>query len=144
MEIVRLAVEGDAYLALENLDGGGAVGVMLLHAGGVLHGDEDNSEVMLFEQSLGGVAGLPGFVLLGIDYLLEQVKMRQFVDHGAVSLRGCHVRRSFVVRKFTLSLKDESKRVEAGMDAVGGCFIYLWFASRLDAGVREAVSGVDQ
>jgi len=52
--------------------------------------------------------------------------------------------RSFVVRKFTLSLKDESKRVEAGMDAVGGCFIYLWFASRLDAGVREAVSGVDQ
>jgi hypothetical protein len=26
--------------------------------------------------------------------------------------------RSFVVRKFTLSLKDESKRVEVGMDAV--------------------------
>ncbi len=100
-EIVWLAVDGDAYLALEDVDGGGAVGVMLLHAGGVLHGDEDDAEVVLFEESFGGVAGLPGLLLLGVGYLLEQVKLRQFVDHGAVSLRGCHVRRSFVVRKFT-------------------------------------------
>ena len=35
-EIVRLALNGDADLTLEDLDGDGAVGVVLLHAGGGL------------------------------------------------------------------------------------------------------------
>jgi hypothetical protein len=56
---------------------------------------------VFFEESFCGMAGLPGFLLLGVGYFLEQVKLRQSVDHGAVWLGGCHVRRSFVVTKFT-------------------------------------------
>ena len=84
MEIVRLAVEGDAYMAFENVDRGGAVGVMLFHACGIVHCDEDNSEIVFFEESFGGVAGLPGFFLLGGGYFFEQVELRESVDHGAV------------------------------------------------------------
>ena len=77
-------MEGDSYLALENVDGGSAVGVMLFHSGGVLHGDEDNAEVGFFEEGFCGVAGLPGLLLFGVGYFLEQVKLRQSVDHVAV------------------------------------------------------------
>jgi hypothetical protein len=38
------------------------------------------------------VAGLPWLLLLGVGDLLEKVELRHFVDHGAVLLRGCHVR----------------------------------------------------
>jgi hypothetical protein len=92
VEIVRLALNRDADLALEYLDGYGAVGVVLLHAGGVFHGDEDDSEVVLLEESSGVVAGLPGLFLLGVGDLFEKVELRHSVDHGAVLMRGCHVR----------------------------------------------------
>ena len=48
-EIVRLAVDGDADLAFEDVERHGAVGVMLFHAGVALHGDEDDPEVVLLE-----------------------------------------------------------------------------------------------
>ena len=84
VEIVWMAVGGDSNLALKDVDGDGAVGVMLFHAGGVLHGDEDNAEVGFFEEGFCGVAGLPGLLLFGVGYFLEQVKLRQSVDHVAV------------------------------------------------------------
>ena len=92
VEVVRLALDGDADLALEYLDRDGAVGVVLLHAGGVFHGDEDDSEVVFLEEGPGVVAGLPWLLLLGVGDLLEKVELRHSVDHGAVLLRGCHVR----------------------------------------------------
>jgi hypothetical protein len=84
VEVVLLALNRDADLALEDLDGDGAVGVVLLHAGGGFHGDEDNSEVVLLEEGPGVVAGLPWLFLLGVGDLLEKVELRHFVDHGAV------------------------------------------------------------
>ena len=84
VEVVWLALDGDADLALEYLDGDGAVGVVLLHAGGGFHGDEDDSEVVLLEEGPGVVAGLPWLLLLGVGDLLEKVELRHFVDHGAV------------------------------------------------------------
>ena len=77
-------------LAFEDLDGDGAVGVVLLHVGGVLHGDEDDAEVVFLEESLGVEAGWPGFLLLGVGDLFEQIELRHFVDHGAVLQGGCH------------------------------------------------------
>ena len=137
-------MEGDSYLALENVDGGSAVGVMLFHSGGVLHGDEDNSEVMLFEESFGGVAGLPGFVLLGVGYLLEQVEMRKFVDHGAVSPRGCHVRTLLRCQEVYALLEGRIKEPEVGMDAVAYVSYTCGSLRALMRKAREAVSGADQ
>ena len=65
-EVVWLAVDGDTDVAFEDLDGEGAVGVVLLHVGGVLHGDEDDAEVVFLEERRGVDAGGPGFFLLGI------------------------------------------------------------------------------
>ena len=91
-DIVWLALNGDAYLALEHVDGDGAVGVVLLHASGVFHRDEDDSEIVLLEEGPGVVTGLPRFLLLRFGDLLEKVELRHSVDHGAVLMRGCHVR----------------------------------------------------
>lgn len=63
LEVVGFGVHCETDVPLENLDGDGAVGVMLLHLRGVFHGDEDDSEVVLFEESFGEVAGLPGLLL---------------------------------------------------------------------------------
>ena len=101
VQVVRLALDSDADLTLEYLDGDGAVGVVLLHAGGVFHGNEDNSEVVFLEEGSGVVAGLPGLFLLGVGDLLEKVELRHSVDHGAVLMRGCHVRTLLCGRKFT-------------------------------------------
>ena len=49
-EIVRLAVDRDADLTLNDVEREGAVGVMLFHAGGVLHGDEDNPQVVFLKR----------------------------------------------------------------------------------------------
>src|SRR6202007_317282 len=68
------------------------VGVVLLHASGVFHGNEDDSEVVLFEESPGVVAGLPWLLLFGVGDLFEKVELRHLGDHGAVLQRGCHVR----------------------------------------------------
>jgi len=83
-EIVGLAVDGDTELAFEDLDGDRAVGVVLFHVGGVLHGDKDDAEVMLLEEGLGVEAGGPGFFLFGIGDLLEQIELSHLVDHSAV------------------------------------------------------------
>ena len=72
------------------MDGDGAIGVVLLHFGGAFHRDEDDSDVVLFEEGSGVMPGGPGLLPLGVGYLLEQVKLRQFVDHGAVMLRSGH------------------------------------------------------
>ena len=90
LEIVGLAVHGETNLSLEYLDGDGAVGVVLLHLCVVFHGDEDDAEVVFFEEGFGEVAGLPGLLLLGVGDFLKEVKLRQLVDHGAVFLGGCH------------------------------------------------------
>jgi hypothetical protein len=63
---VRLAVDGDAEAAFEDLDREGAVGVMLFHVGGVLHGDEDDAEVVLLKESSGIETGGPGFFIFGV------------------------------------------------------------------------------
>lgn len=63
VEVVRLAMDGDTDVTFENLDGEGAVGVVLFHAGDSLHGDENNSEVVLLEESPGIEAGLPRLLL---------------------------------------------------------------------------------
>jgi hypothetical protein len=86
LEVVWLAVDGDADAAFDDLDGDGAVGVVLLHAGGCFHGDEDDSEVVLLEEGPGVVAGLPWLFLLGVGDLLEEVELSHFVDHSAVLL----------------------------------------------------------
>lgn len=97
---MRFAVDGDADLALEDLDGDGAVGVVFLHVGGVLHGDEDDAEVVLLEEGLGVEASWPGPLLFGVGYLFGQVEMSDLVDHGSVLQRGCHVD-LLIGRKFT-------------------------------------------
>jgi len=89
-EIVGLAVDGDADFAFEDLNGDSAVGVVLLHAGGVLHGDEDDAEVVLFEESFGVNAGGPRFFALGVGDLLGEIELGDLVDHGAVLQGGCH------------------------------------------------------
>jgi hypothetical protein len=99
-EIVLLSVDGDANLTLENLDGECAVGVVLLHVGGVLHGDEDDAEVVFLEEGLGVEAGWPGFLMLRVGEFLEQIELSDFVDHGSVLQRGCHGELLFG-RKFT-------------------------------------------
>src|ERR1700677_55453 len=48
-EIVRLADDGDANVAPDDVERDGAVGVMLFHAGVALHGDEDDPEVVFLE-----------------------------------------------------------------------------------------------
>ena len=64
-EVVRLSIDGDAELAFEDLDGEGAVGVVLLHVGGVLHRDKNDAEVVFLEEGFGIDACRPGFFLLG-------------------------------------------------------------------------------
>jgi len=64
-EVVGLAVDGDLDVAFEDLNGEGAVGVVLLHVGGVLHRDENDAEVVFFEEGFGIDACRPGFFLLG-------------------------------------------------------------------------------
>ena len=100
-EVVRLAIDGDAELALEDMDGDGAVGVVLLHVSGVLHGDEDDPQVVLLEEGFGVNAGGPGLLLLGLGNLLGQIELRHFVDHGAILQGGCHVA-PFRADKFAL------------------------------------------
>jgi hypothetical protein len=90
MEVVRVAVDVEAEFAFEYLERDGSVGVVLLHPGGLLHGDENDSEVVLFKEGFGVVARGPGFFLFGVGYLLEQIELRLFVDHGAVLLGGGH------------------------------------------------------
>jgi hypothetical protein len=88
--------------------------VVLLHLRGVFHGDEDNSEVMLFEEGFGEVAGLPGLLLLGVGDFLVKVKLRQPVDHGAVFLGGRHFGFLSASNVYALSLvkcKDRIGRV---------------------------------
>ena len=92
VEVVRFAVDGDADVPFENLDGEGAVSVVLFHAGDSLHSDENNSEVVLLEESPRIEAGLPRLLLFGVSYFLGKVELSDFVDHGAVLQRGCHVR----------------------------------------------------
>ena len=75
-DVVRFAMDADADVAFEALDGDGAVCVMLLHAGGGFHCDEDDSEVVFLEESSGVVAGLPRFFLLGFGDLFEEVELR--------------------------------------------------------------------
>jgi hypothetical protein len=96
-EIVRLAVNGDADLALEDMDGESSVGVMLFHVCGVLHGDENDAEVVLLEKSFGIDARWPRLLLFGVGHLFRKIELRDFVDHRAVLQRGCHVR-SFIGR----------------------------------------------
>ena len=103
-EIVRLSVDGDADLALEDLDGECAVGVVLLHVGSVLHGDEDYAEIVLFEEGFGVDAGGPGFFVLGVGDLFGEIELGDLVDHGAVLQGGCHCSLlSASAGKFTLS-----------------------------------------
>ena len=102
-EIVRLAVYGDSELAFEDLDGGGAVGVVLFHVSGILHGDEDDAEVVLLEEGPGVKTGWPGLFFLRVVHLFAQVELRHFVDHGAVLQGGCHMRSFVSANKFTLS-----------------------------------------
>jgi hypothetical protein len=90
LEVVWFAVHREANLSLKNVDGDGAVGVVLLHLCGFFHGDEDDTEVVFFEESFGEVAGLPGLLLLGVCDFLKEVKLSEPVDHGPVFLGGCH------------------------------------------------------
>ena len=90
-EIVWVVLSADADVAFEYLDGDGAVSVVLLHSGGLFHGDEDDSEVVLFEEGFGVMAGGPWLFLLGVGDLLVEIKLRLFIDHGAVLLGGCHL-----------------------------------------------------
>jgi hypothetical protein len=104
-EVVGLAVDGDADFAFEDLNGEGAVGVVFLHVGGVLHGDEDYAEVVLFEESFGVDAGGPGFFVLGFGDLFGEIELGDLVDHGAVLQGGCHGSLLLAsAGKFTLSL----------------------------------------
>jgi hypothetical protein len=91
LEVMGFAMNGETYLPLEYVDGEGSVGVMLLHHGFVFHDDEEDSEVVLLEEGLGVVAGLPRLLLLGVGDLLVKVKLRQLVDHGAVFKGGGHL-----------------------------------------------------
>ncbi len=68
----------------EDLDGDGAVGVVLVHARAGLHGDEQDAEVVFLEKHLREVTGGPGLLLRGFGDFAVQVKLRKLVDHGAV------------------------------------------------------------
>ena len=89
-ERVRFSVDRDTKLAFENLDGEGAVGVMLFHARGMLHGEENDTEVVRLEQGAGVVAGGPGLLLFGVIDLFEEIELCEFIGHGAVCKRGRH------------------------------------------------------
>jgi hypothetical protein len=89
-EIMPLAVHCDGELALQDLHGESAVGVVLVHVRADLHGDEHDAEVVLFEESLGVDAGWPGFLAFGLIQLLWEIELRDFVDHGAVLQGGSH------------------------------------------------------
>ena len=102
-EIVRLALDVDANVTLEDVDGESAVGVVLVHVSADLHGDEDDAEVLLFEESPGVDAGWPGFFAFGVIQLLCEIELRDLVDHGAVLQGGSHGGAPFRQIKFTLS-----------------------------------------
>src|ERR1700722_11092743 len=112
----------ETYLPLEDLYGDGAVSVVLLHLCGVFHSDEDNSEVVFFEEGFGEVARLPGLLLLGVGDLLEEVKLRQLVDHGAVFLGGGHFG-FLAIRNMYASrwVRCKRERLESGMEQT-----YTW------------------
>ena len=76
LDVVRFAMDGDADVAFETLDGDGAIRVVLLHACGGFHGDEDDSEVVFFEERSGVVAGLPRLFLFRFGDLLEEIEVR--------------------------------------------------------------------
>ena len=137
LEVVGFAVDSEANLPFDDMDGDGAVGVVLLHLRGVFHGDKDNSEVMLFEEGLGEVAGLPGLLLLGVGDFLVKVKLRQPVDHGAVFLGGCHF--GFLSASNVYALRQVKCK---GRDwGVGGADIYLSFAWAAVWPARDDFSG---
>ena len=92
VEVVGLPCDGDADVAFEDLDGDGAVGVVLLHVGAVSMEMRTILRSCFLKRVLAVVAGLPGFFLLGVGDLLGKVELRHFVDHGAVLQGGCHVR----------------------------------------------------
>jgi hypothetical protein len=89
-EVVGFAVDGDSDVAFEDLDGEGAVGVVLLHVCGVLHGDEDNAEVVFLEERFGVDARRPRFFLLGFGEFFGEIELGDLVDHGSVLHGGSH------------------------------------------------------
>lgn len=103
VKVMLLVVNCNADVAFEHLDGDRPVRVVLFDVSFRFHGDEDDSQVVLLEESSGIVAGLPRLILFGVADLLEKIELRHFVDHGAVLLGSCHVRDSFVARKFMSS-----------------------------------------
>ena len=100
---MALAVDRDDDPAFQDLHGESAVGVVLVHVSADLHGDEDDAEVLLFEESPGVDAGWPGFFALGVIQLLCEIELRDLVDHGAVLQGGSHGGAPFRQIKFTLS-----------------------------------------
>jgi hypothetical protein len=102
-EIMSLAVDRDDELALQDLYGESAVGVVFVHVSADLHGDEHDAEVALLEESLGVDAGWPGFFAFCVIQLLLKIELRDLVDHGAVLQGSSHGGRSFSADKFTLS-----------------------------------------
>ena len=129
VEVVGLALDGDSDVTFKDLDGDGAVGVVLFHVGGGIHSDEYDSEVVLLEEGFGVVSGLPWLFLLGVSDLFEKVELGHFVDHGAVLLRSCHIRAPLPNGKFTPSAGLDAGKGFQELGHADGCFIYLRPAS---------------
>jgi hypothetical protein len=83
-EVVRLAANVHADLAVEDLHGDGAVGVVLLHVRAAFHGDEHNAEVVFLEERPSVLTGLPGLLRCGLSDLVVEIEVRHPVDHGAI------------------------------------------------------------
>jgi len=131
-EIVSLALDVEAELSFEDMDGDGAVGVVLLHLGSVLHVDEDDAQVVLLEERFGVEAGLPGFFLLGVGDLLGEIELCAVFDHGAVVVEGGHDAPLFFAANSMLpsvgcrlGREGIAKRIREPAES----FIYLWFCS---------------
>jgi len=78
------AVDREANLSFEDMDGDGAVGVVLLHVRAAFHGDEHNAEVVFLEERPSVLTGLPGLLRCGLSDLVVEIEVRHPVDHGAI------------------------------------------------------------
>src|SRR5271154_5252608 len=78
-QVMRLPLRMYANGALQHMNRDGAVGVMLLHVGCALHGDEHSAEVIALVKGLGVESRLPGLFLLRVRDFVRKVERSKAV-----------------------------------------------------------------
>jgi hypothetical protein len=81
---MRFTLRGEANLSFKDVDGNGAIGMVLLHLRGWLHRDQNSTKVGLLEQGLRVVTGLPRLLALRVGDLACEIELGKFIKHVAV------------------------------------------------------------